>query len=162
MNNLNRYRKYSPKRRSITTLVTILMTVALGLSLATPSLASSSADNRATARTSGPVIPAQPADASGCTNANLVIELCIFVKGGNNLVEYVDAQKNYSAGYVNACDSVSMLVNGQVYLSSGRFCSPAGTYLSHKFDVYVNFSDGTQICTRWDSYPNYLPCKTVY
>lgn len=138
------------------------MTVVLGLSLATPSFASPGNHDGTASAVSGPAFPAQPADASGCTNANLVIELCIFVKGDNNLVEYVNAQQNYSAGYINACDSVSMLVNGQVYLSSGRFCSPAGNYLSHKFDVYVNFSDGTQICTRWDSYPNYLPCKTVY
>ncbi len=71
-------------------------------------------------------------------------------------------RKRFTAGYVNACDSVSLLVNGRVYQSSGRFCSPAGTYLSHTFTLYENFSTGTQLRTRWSSYPTHLPCETVH
>lgn len=106
--------------------------------------------------------PARPLDASGCTYPNPAIAVCIFVKGSNNWVPYVYTEKKYTFAYINACDSVSLLVNGRVYLSSGRWCSDAGYYLSHQFTLNENFSDGDQICVRWDSYPNNLPCKYVY
>jgi hypothetical protein len=109
----------------------------------------------------GPSI-ARPLDASGCTSASAVISLCITVIGSSNYVDRVYTEKRFTVGYVNACDSVSLLVNGRVYSSSGRFCSPAGTYLSHTFPLYENFSTGTQLCTRWDSYPTHWPCETVH
>lgn len=159
-------RGFARQRLAIVAIAVVILSSLIGAQAANaqtvpPANASTTSHNRgdsATSHNGG----ARPLDASGCTSANSVIQLCIFVKGSNNLVAYVDAQKNYSIAYVNACDSVSLLVNGRVYLTSGRWCSPAGTYLSHRFNLNENFSDGDQICTRWDSYPNYLPCETVY
>lgn len=105
---------------------------------------------------------AQPADAHGCTGASAVITLCITVVGSSGYVKTVYAEKDYAFGYVNACDTVRLMVNGHEYDSSGRFCSPTGYYLSHTFNLYEPFNPGTVICTKWDSYPTHQACKTVY
>lgn len=103
----------------------------------------------------------KPDSAGGCTTASIAIKLCIGVTGTGNVVDYVDAEKDFNYGYVNACDSVSLIIRGGVYATSGRFCSAAGTYLSHRFYLYESFTSGTSVCVRWDSYPTHQPCETI-
>lgn len=106
-----------------------------------------------------------PLSATGCTGtSNIFVTVCIYVNGVGTNVKYVNADKKYGARQSNPCDAVDLLVNGRLYLSAGRFCSSNTSILEHTFSLGSNgedFSNGTQLCTRWQSYPSALACLTV-
>lgn len=102
-----------------------------------------------------------PLEASGCTYATAVIKICIDVHGSGNEVTTVDDSKQYLIGYVNACDTPILYVNGSAYAVGGLDCSPVGSYLKHTFNVYESFASGTSVCVSWQSYSTHRPCETV-
>lgn len=103
----------------------------------------------------------KPLDATGCTWATPIIEICIHVVGTGNFVSTVGAKKYYSLGYIDACDYATVLFAGVPYQRSGEDCSPVGYYLEHTFNIGQYYPSGTQVCIRWDSYPNAKPCETI-
>lgn len=129
---------------------------ALSVLAMAPAIASASpaptANHHITVQVLKRVLPT-PESAYGCNS-----DVCIYVNGSGNWVNYVDAYA-YPPAYV--CSHAKLYKNNALYKSGPTICiNGPSQYGVTYFPIDRNFSYGTVLCVEWTNISG-RPCETV-